>query len=220
VSESNVFGRAVSGAHVEAAIVDYLTKPDPDTGGTWISTGLGEAERLHDLAPGSVQRPLGIVTASQFEKWPEDQLPVVVVIAPGLARPPVRKGRGALTMTWAVGVAGIVTDVDDVASRLMGQVYALAISIAVNGHKSLNGFASKTEQLDERYDDLDFDDGRTLGAGRCVFEITVEDARTTAGGPLKPLPEPDVGTDPGPWPPVTDVSIDVTPKPITEDVRT
>jgi hypothetical protein len=215
VSEANVFGKVITGAAVERAIVGFLTDADEITGGNWLSTCMGEIERVEGLTE-RVTRPRGVVTSSDFEKWPEDQLPVILVISPGLVRPPERKGRGALTFTWGVGIAGLVGDTTAESSRRMGQVYAAAISLAINTHKSLGGF------------DLDFGDGRTLGAGRCVFEVSVEGARPTGGGPSAPLPEPDpfdpsapdTGTDPGPWPGVTETSIDVTLKPIMEDVRT
>jgi hypothetical protein len=216
VTVSNVFGRIVTGAMVERAVVDFLTAPDATTEGTWLATALGEIERIEGLTPGQIETPKGVVTSSDFEKWPEDQLPVILVICPGLVRPPERKGRGALTMTWGVGVAGIVGDTTPESSRLMGQVYAAAISLAINTHRSLGGFGQAV-QLDERYDDLDFGDGRTLGAGRCVFEVSVEDARPTHGGPLAPLPNPAV--DPGPWPDVTETLIDVELKPMTEAVH-
>lgn len=212
---------------VERAVVDFLQGADALTGGSWLSTAIGEIERAEGLPPNSVQRPRGVVTSSDFEKWPEDQLPVILVISPGLVRPPERKGRGGLTLTWGVGLAGLVGDTTPESSRRLGQVYAAAISLAINTHKSLGGFASHTEQLDERYDDIDFGDGRTLGAGRCVFEVSVEDARPTVSGLTNPLPEPDpdnpggpdTGTDPGPWPDVTETSIVVTPTPITEAVH-
>lgn len=217
MSAANIFGKVVTGAMVERAVVDFLTAEDEETGGNWFATALGEIERVEGLEPGSVQTPLGVVTSSDFEKWPEDQLPVILVISPGLVRPPVRRGRASLSMTWAVGVAGIVADTTPESSRRLGQVYAAAASLAIMTHRSLGGFATGgTVQMDERYDDIDFGDGRTIGAGRCVFYVTVEDARSTAGGPPRPLPEP--GTDPGPWPDVTETSITVEPKPITEDV--
>lgn len=219
-----IFAPVTTGAAVERAVVAFLTGADPVTGGNWLSTSIGRIEREEGLEPNSVQRPLSVLTTSQFEKGPEDQLPCVVVMSPGLTGAPERRGRGSLKFTWGVTVAGLVGDTTPESSRLMGQIYAAAFSVAIMEHRSLGGFASGVEQLDERYDDIDFGDGRTLGAGRCVFEVSVEDARRTGGGPERPLPPADPdgtggpGTDPGDWPEIIERSFTVTPTPITEDV--
>ena len=67
MSSSNLFGEIVTGGMVERAVRDTLA--------LWIDDYLGELERLEGYAPGSVKRPLGYVTSSEFDKWPEDQLP-------------------------------------------------------------------------------------------------------------------------------------------------
>lgn len=215
MSGANLIGPMVTGGMFERAIVDHLIAEDPVTHGTWLATAIGEVERIEGLDPGALPKPLAVVTSSDFEKMPEDQLPCILVITPGLTRPPERKGDGSMSLTWGLGIAAIVTDTDGASTRLLGQAYAAAISLAVALRPSF-GLGARTVFADERYDDLDFGDGRTLGAGRCVFEVTVPNARSLRGGPSRPLPDP--GVDPGPWPDVTEVSIDTDLIPITEDV--
>lgn len=217
MSLANQIGPVMTGGMFERAIVAHLLGKDPVTGGSWMATALGEVERAEGLEPGVIPQPRDVVTSSQFKKMPEDQLPCILVMTTGFADPPVKRGDGTLTLTWALGVMGVVPDLDKDSSRQVGQIYAAAIHLAMSRKPSL-GIGAMTTFVDEQYGDIDFDDSRTLGSGHCVFAVRVPDARTVRGGPSRPLPDPTV--DPGPWPDVTAVTTDIELTPITEDVTT
>lgn len=218
MSDANIFGQMVSGFDVERAMVDFLSAPRGAHQGTWIDTYLGEVERLQGYQPNAIERPRGIVTSSDFEKWPEDQVPVYVVICPGVTGPPTRRGDGSYGASFGVGIAAVASDVDadgnsTASSRKLAQAHGLAIRTAVTQHKSLGGFANTCKWLDESYRDLIFDDTRTLATAMIGFEVVVESVVQT-GGPSEPVAIPP--DDPGPWPTVTEIDVDVEPKTLTE----
>jgi hypothetical protein len=214
MSDANLFGPIVTGDDVERAIAAFLRDPQPN-GHSWLDTYLGELERHAGYAPGQIQRPKGVVTRSELETWPEDQLPVIVVVSPALAARPSQRA-GAYQATWAVAVAPVVSDVDEPGTRRLSHTYVAAVRLAMLQHGSLGGFAESVEWIDERTDDTAFADTRSIMAGRVVFEVTVGNVARRSDGPLVPLPDPAV--DPGPWPDVSATPVDVSIVPITEEV--
>lgn len=209
VSNSNLIGAIIDCDTVEKAMQATLAD--------YLPTYLGELERLKGYTAGQIARPAGVITASEFAKWPEDQLPLIMVVSPGLEGSPVRSsGAGAYDAQWSVTVAAVVADVDELETRRLMSSYAAAIRAAVVQHKALrsslhpNGFAQFAEWRDESYSDIPFGDTRALDSCRVVFTVGVENVVTQAAGPRLPLPDPSV--DPGPWPPVTEVDVDVEPE--------
>jgi hypothetical protein len=201
----SVFGTIISAGAVERAVADSLRE--------WISTYIGEIERIEGYDPGSIERPLDVISTSDFEKWPEDQLPVVLVLNAGLAGQPIRRGDGVHEATWLVALAPVVSDVNAADTRTLALAYAAAIRAAILQHKSLGGFAAGLTWRDENYTDLPFADTRSLMAGRVVFEVTVEGVVRDSGGPPAPLPDP--SDDPGDWPTTSEVETIVEPEAIT-----
>lgn len=230
MSSANIYGQIISGGVVERAVCDFLGAQEialiaagsPSGNGYWIDTYLNEIERIEGYTPGSIQRPRGIVTASEFDKWPEDALPVLLVISPGLTQPPERRGDSSYEARWAVGVAAVVSDINVLQTRRLAMAYGAAVRAAMLQHAKLGGFASYLDWLDETYGDIPFADSRSIEAVRIVFEVGVENVVRRAAGPDVPAPIP-VGnapqSDPGPWPSVVPpVTTTVLPKRITETV--
>src|SRR4051812_42745433 len=105
------FGRIISDDQVEDAVVDTLRK--------WTPTYLAEVERQRGLAPGYYQRPVdsSFLLHTDFDKWPEEMLPVVEVISPGVDDDPPRKGAGDYHAHFMIGVIGIVSGAGQLESR-------------------------------------------------------------------------------------------------------
>lgn len=217
MSDANLYGPIITGGLVERGVRDFLVEPRGTFNRSWLDAYLGEIERVEGYDPGSIERPKGVVTSAEFEKWPEDQLPVILVISPGIGPDPIRRGDSAYEATWTVAVAPIVSDQGDVETRRLALAYAAAVRSAMLQHKSLGGFASNLVWRGEGYNDLPFDDARTLGAGRVIFDVTVADVVREQAGPVEPPADPTV--DPGPWPDATAVDTTAHPIPITEAVN-
>ncbi len=215
MSETNLFGRIVSRTAVERAVIASLN--------IWLDSALGELERIDDWPLNSIKRPMGIVTRSQFAKWPEDQLPVILVICAGLAGTPVEHAGGRYDASWLVGVAPIVSDVDEDSTRDLAGAYGAAVRTAVLQHSMLkspinpDGFSSSIDWVGEDDTDIPFLASRSLASTRVVFQVSVETAVTKQAGPRTPPETPWV--DPGEWPEITHVEIDVEPVPAGGSVQ-
>lgn len=208
MSEANIFERIVEPEDIEAAIAATLD--------LWIDDYLGEMERKKGYAANEIARPAGIITASEFAKWDEDQLPLIMIVSPGLAGAPIRrKGGGSYEAEWSLTVAAIVADVDEQQTRRLMSAYAGAIRAAILQHKALksplhpNGFASFLSWKDETYSDIPFPDTRALDSCRVIFNVGVEDVVTEQAGPREPYVNPAI--DPGDNPTVTQVQVTTTP---------
>jgi hypothetical protein len=193
---SDLFGQIISPKAVEEAVVASLD--------VWLDDYLGKLERVEGYEPNAIERPLGIINSSEFAKWPEDQIPVVVVINMGLAGKPERHGDGKYDASWLVGVAAVVSDQDQASTRDLAFTYLTAIRVALAQHKMLksdlhpDGFANFSMWHDETYGEIAFSESRTLGAGRSIFEIGVENVMTEFAGPREPSGDPTVEPDPLP----------------------
>lgn len=209
MSQTNLYGRVVSPAAVERAVVASLK--------VWLDGAIGELERVDGWAPGSIVRPLDVVTSSQWEKWPEDQIPVVLVINTGLAGRPTKSHDGIYNATWTVGVSPIVSDVDHDSSRALAAAHAAAIRVALTQHPMLkssinpDGFAHTIDWAGEDYTDLPFLSSRSLASARVIFDVTVEGVLQTQAGPRTPPADPSV--DPGAWP-VAEPATTLTAEPV------
>jgi hypothetical protein len=67
--------------------------------------------------------------------------------------------------------------------------------MAMLQHPSLNGLALGTRWIDESYDELDYDDSRTIAAGLVSLGIEIDAVVDAFGGPKTPPDDPCV--DPG-----------------------
>ena len=192
VQTSTIFGRIVSGADVETWSLSLCRK--------WASTYLAEVERQHALDAGFYQRPRAYIRTISFDKMPEDQLPAVMVVSTGIATPPVRFGDGTFTARWLMGLAVLCSAATQEQSHDMARHYVAAMRELFNEQPDLGGHANGTDWLDERYDDLAYDDLRSLSSGQAHFAVEVMNVGSFAKGPVSPDPLP-VETDPWPlWP--------------------
>jgi hypothetical protein len=200
----SAIGPIVSAFDVEAAALATLKK--------WSSHYLAECEAQHGRVRGSLPRVRSYTTANSFDKWPEDQLPCVLLVSPGTAQPPEVEGNGRYRAFFSLGIAAIVSTRDMVETEEVAKLYVAALRTCLVQQRSLGGFAAGVEWLDETYDDLPSDDARSLGAGQAIFTIEVSDISRRYAGPKEP-PEPDIDPDPDD-PDATDVAVSVVPLPI------
>jgi hypothetical protein len=202
IETETIFGRIVSANDVEQAVLATLKK--------WSSTYIAELERQHGYTAGELQRVRGWVLAPTFDKWPEDQLPGVLVVSPGLIPPPMRDGDGTYRATWSVDVGCCCSARDQQRSHELAQMFVAAHKAIVLQRPSLGGFATACKWMNESYDALAYDDTRSLYAGYATFAIEVANVVTTLAGPTStddPLtPDTDPWAD---WPEVETVDVDV-----------
>lgn len=195
----SIFGDILTGDDVEKAVVAHLKN--------WSRTYLAELERQTDRTADSLPQVRSFTTTPREpEKWPEDQLPAILVVSPGLADVPNLQGDGQMRATWSVGIAAIVEARSEAATRTGAHLYfahAMAIMLQKAG---IGGIADDTMLATPwQYDVLPVESRRTLGAVYAVFEVSVDEVLNTRGGPEEPLAEP--YEDPGDWPTAETVEV-------------
>lgn len=172
------FGPIITRLDVEAAVVAHLQ--------AWSLTYIAEVERQQELDAESLPPIRNYTTVgSGIEKWPEDQLPMLLIMSTGLAEPPKREGRGLYRASWNCGIAAITAgggaDPADSAKRTAGY-YQGAVRAAMLQHPSLGGFAAGVTWVDERYDELPVEQSRSMAAASGFFRIEVEGVADSTGG--------------------------------------
>jgi hypothetical protein len=117
---TSAIGPIVSGHDVEQATLAVLRR--------WMPTYLAEAERQTGRVVGSLPVIRGWTVATTFDKWPEDQLPAIVLISPGLASPPDADGSGEYLSfddgrSLAAGQVTFTIEVGGIARRWNGPAH-------------------------------------------------------------------------------------------------
>lgn len=199
MSANNVFGRIVTGKVVRTAMTNHLKN--------WSPTYLAEVARAEGQDPATLPGFKSWVSAIELDegKFEEHQMPSCVVVAPGILNEPEKRG-GVYIARWAVSVGCVVAGQDRESTFTLAEMYTAAVRAAVVQNPSLGGFATATDWLGERYDDVPNDMLRTLAAGSVQFSVEVQGAVTLNGGPDAPLVDP----LPDPGPRATFVDVDVT----------
>lgn len=203
-----IFGEILDASHVEAALVAHLQ--------TWSPTYVAEIERQRD--PAHTRWPNGLapirnytVVHSAEEKFPEDQLPMILIFSPGLAAPPEYHGGGETSAIYAAAVAAIASADTLANTKAITRAYASAAKAAIVQHEDLGGFALGTRWIDERNYPIvaGVEVERNLMAVSMTFEIEIENVLERDTGPLAPVEPPEEAP---PEPPVVkthEVEIDL-----------
>jgi len=177
------FDTIVTGAQVEAWLQAHLQ--------LWLPTYIAEMERQTSRAAGVLPLPRRYTTFNRFDKFPEDQLPCIVVVSPGLQDIPAKTGEGRYRARWTLGVGCVVSASTQEASEELAKVYAAAVRACVLQRPSLGGYTRGAGWLHERYDDLPTTDSRSLAAGQVIFWVEVDAVTNVNAGPTQPDPESD-----------------------------
>jgi hypothetical protein len=191
---------------VEAAAVQTIRD--------WFPVYVRELELQHSVQQDAYPLPHSYITAERFDREDADQLPAVVIVSPGLNRPPRQEGDGTFRCFFSIAAGVFVAGKDRASTKNLVRVYTAVLRSILLQKQALGGIADGTTWLDESYDDnFRFSDTQTVGAGQVVFEIEVAGVVNRYGGPAvygSPPPAPDPGTQPGSdWGEVETVTADV-----------
>ncbi len=204
----DVFGALVFPDEVEQAVIETCR--------TWFPEYLALAERKLGFDPEDIPGIRSWVATADLTRWPEEQLPSVLVMNTGLAEEPNMRGGGNYTAKFAVGIAVVASANDaDTTDRLV-KIYT-AILRAILTHKAdLGDFATAIEWVDEGYDALPGGKRRRdLAAGQLVMRVEVENVVTAHSGLAEPRDEPYAGPPPDD-PVVTAPGVTLTPTPLVD----
>lgn len=184
-----VFGPMPSLGDVWQALVD--------TTRTWLPTYLRERERLSGRPYASLPSIRGWrVFAEDLDAYPGDQLPLAVVVAPGLAE--VSQPRSGIVQAFVdlslVVVVSSVTTWDTIA---LAADYGAAARLMLMQHASLGGVVQHLAVTGETYDGTDSADQRTIGQVRLTALARIDAFADATAGPTEPFPDPTPPDDPG-----------------------
>ena len=186
----------------------------------WFGTYLCEVERQHGVAENTLTRPRGWVTAPSFDKWPEDQVPAVVVVSIGLAEQPLKDGSGRYRAKWDIVAGAVFSARTQQESRLGSMFYIAALRALLVQRPSLDSGGIGVEWLDEDYTVLEFNDERSLAAGAGRFQLEFDDVVSARAGPLDTDEPQDECAPWSPWSIVQEVDVDVFNVKVDEEIQT
>lgn len=206
----SVFGPRVGSYDVEQAVITTLTERLP--------THVDRCARRKGIDPVATDFPIrtaGPITATKdFRDWPEDRLPHVQVVCPGMSDRPVRDVEGYRAF-WEIHVFVVVSARDRAATRRMRSVWEDAVGECLLQHRSLGGIATALDWLGESSADvpIDSDEDRTLQGTVLVCAAEIPDVLDPTAGPAVFIPDTGTGTPPTyPDDPQADtVRVDYTP---------
>jgi hypothetical protein len=210
VAAASVFERILTGYDVEQWCLALLRR--------WSDTYLSEVERQHSLEPETLARVRAWVTTPSFDKWPEDQLPAVLLISVGLAEPPRRSGDGTYTARWQMGLGCVVSARTQELAHRNAQLFVGAHRDLLLQRPSLDAAAGARGVVwqDENYDLLAYDDIRTLAAGEAIFTVEFDQVANSSAGPVTPDEPLPPGLAWPPWQQVEQVDVQIDNEAISE----
>lgn len=185
-----VFDEILDGDDVEVALLAHLK--------AWMPTLVAEVRRQKD--PESKIWPDGIAAIRSYtvvhaveEKWPEDQLPMLLAYSPGLAAPPVAEGDGAISAKYQVQLSAIASGSTPYFTKRLARVYASAARAAILQNESLGGFATGVEWIEEHNFPVTTgaERERNLMAVSAMYVIEVPQVLNRDAGIREPLEDPD-----------------------------
>lgn len=150
-------------------------------------TYIAEMERQQGEIVGSLPRIRGYQRSIEFEKWPETQLPCLLIISTGLIREPIREGKGKYRAHWGISVGVITSAATEARTRFLSQLYIAAVRAVLVQQKSWGGLLTGVTWLHESYEQIASEDERSVGAAMAVFDAEVLDVVTMQAGPAAPL---------------------------------
>jgi len=189
-----------------------LTQAVTATLKAWYPTYIREIELQRGWPPGEIPPPRTYAERWKFDSYPDDQIPAVIVVCPGMAEPPTRDGDGVYSGWWMLGVGIIAAANTEDNSERLAKTYGAAARLILSQKQYLDNTweFGAAEIADESYQDIpDMEQSRTMRAAQVIARVFVEGMWNKFGGPRYPV-QPDPETQPGSqWPEVEEVFIDI-----------
>jgi len=210
-SINSIFGPIFDGSLLTRSVLATLR--------AWFPVYIKEIEIQRGWTPGQIPSPRTYVERWKFDSYPDEQVPIVVAVCPGMASPPTAAGDGILGGWWALGIGVIAAANTEDNSERLAKVYGAAARAIIEQKSYLDDAweYSGTQVVDESYTDIpDIEQSRTMRAAQIICQVRVENIMTKGAGPYN-LDPPDPDTQPGDdWPEVLAVFIDINVIPLTD----
>ena len=196
----SVFGPIISAFEVEHALANCAR--------IWIRDYLAEVERQRGLEVEGFPRFRSIVASGMPAKWPEDQLPALLISSPGLAESGASRsiqvhGDGGYVARYRVDCTSEVSARGNRQAIMLARFYTAAVRTLIVQQplrmaSAAPSWLRRVDWTGERYDLRDWTVDRTRCAGTVSFAVEVDGVSTRGLGPRSPIYPP---TDPDEPPP-------------------
>lgn len=193
----SVFGMAVGGHHVDAAVTGILMK--------WSYSYLDEVAKRSGEEEGELKGFKSYRVSSELEHMPEDQVPTCIIANMGLSEVPSKYGGNRpgqhFQAQWRYRIGCHVSARGrkfNAASRAitLAKMYCLAVRLCLIQKRDEYDDPARptllgmTDWVDEDYGTLDSQDDRTICLAYAEFLVNVNGVATWANGPETPVVEP------------------------------
>jgi hypothetical protein len=177
----------------------------------WLSYYMAEAERAEGITPGEIARPASWEQPTELQKWPESQIPCLLIAVVGTNGPERERGEGEITAPFGVMMGAACRGVDEEDTWRIASVYGAALRQF--GAKQLSDLPTldiegvSWDDSGEQYGGIPQERSRSLRMASVAFTLQVNGVVSTWPGVDAP-PVPPLG-DPGPYPAVSEVDVTV-----------
>jgi hypothetical protein len=177
---STPFGPVFNFAKVERWLLE--------TAETWFPTYLAEAERQSDEEPHTFAPVENFIVANEWDSWPEEHLPCLLVMDTGVGDQPKRDGGGRWSVRRIFGASIIVQAPTRTDVRWASGLYGAAFRSLLLQHQDLGHPESigGVDWTDERPAPVPTDDERNIGAQISLFIVDIKDVADEGGVPRGP----------------------------------
>jgi hypothetical protein len=202
MSES-IFGPIFDGSVLTRAAIATLK--------TWFPTYIKEIEIQRGYRTGEIPKPKTYAERWAFDSYPDDKMPAVIVVSPGMSDPPRRDGDGTASGWWILGVGIIAAASTEDNSERLAKIYGAGARTILEQ----KGWLDESWEfngcivMDESYTEVpDIEQARTMRSVLITSRVQVLNMWNRQGGPLATLPPSD--SMPGSvWPEVEEVFVKV-----------
>ena len=196
----SIFGDLFGGHQIDAALIDVLD--------TWMPTYLKEVARQSGI-PQTLEPPRSIVAVAEFDGWPEEQLPSIVIVNAGTEGTPQNHG-GIFEASWPIEICISVQADTQPVTRRNSQLYIAAARGCLMQRRSLGHGMKGVDWGGESYTLIEVEKRRSLAGAKASFVVQRENVLTVGAGPT----DPDLDPQAGDWPTVKEAEATVKPKPV------
>lgn len=204
MSDLQTFGPLIIATQVEDAAQVTLE--------TWMPAYLRWVERLLGKPTDWLQSPQSYVATSDWDHFPEEALPAVLIMAPGTIGAPAQDGRRIYRAIFDLRVGVLVSAGTRSDTERLAKFYGAALRALILGKGSLGNFATGTKWLGESANIKVADDKqRTMATAENRFAVEVREVVKALTGPTNPPAKP---AEPPPDEPVA-TNVEVILKPIS-----
>ena len=177
---SPVFNRMLSASTIEETVTASLK--------LWFPTYLRELERQMNLPKSTFEPPENYSDRNSFDAEAAEELPKVVVIAPGTIGAPRKAGDDRYAATWRVGIGVAIGAKTETRGNMLVKGYGAAVRAIMLQNSGLGEIGGiDITWAEESYDDLPIPDViQLIKAASLYFDVQITDIVTRGSGPAVP----------------------------------